>query len=131
MPTMKLLVENPRVSCIYFGGARGVDTKALLAALNFRKDPTLKFVVVVPYTVEDQPPETHEVTRLADEVVELNFRGKMQYIPALRKRNQYMVDRADKLLALSNGDKQSGTWQAIRMAHKQDKPVQIVDIRVK
>jgi hypothetical protein len=113
------LVSNPTIDAIYFGGAKGVDTQALKAALEFRTDKRPWLVVVVPNTVEDQPWDTRVWTRKADEVIELhNPITKDNKYASYRIRNQYLVDICMFLVAFFNGDYKSGTGQAVRMAEK-------------
>jgi len=116
---IQALVNNTSIDAIYFGGARGVDTEALRAALEFRKDKRPHLVVVIPDTVEEQPWDTREWTRKADEVIELrNPISKANKFASYRIRNQYLVDIATFLVAFWNGDYKSGTGQAVRMAEK-------------
>ena len=42
----------------------------------------------------------------------------------MQKRNMYMVDRADLVLAIWNGEEKGGTWNTIRYARKKEKALQ-------
>ncbi len=124
---MRELVTDPSVGRIIFGGARGADTEALLAALLFREGTKPELVVVVPFQVEDQPFETHEITNMADLVVELNYTREDQY-DAYRKRNEWIVTNSLRIVAFSNGNMESGTGNAIRLARSMAKTVKMVKV---
>lgn len=126
-PHIKRLCEDTEVVQILFGGARGGDTEALLAALNFRKDPTLKLTVVVPFLLADQPKETHAVTALADDLIELKL-PRMGMAAAYKQRNAFLVEHSHCLMAFTTGNTRSGTYQTIRLAQKQSKPVEIIEV---
>lgn len=48
------------------------------------------------------------------------FRGCMQ------KRNRYMVDKSDLVLAVWNGEERGGTWYTINYAIKKGKPIKYI-----
>jgi len=114
---MKLLVENPTVDAIYFGGALGTDTIALRAAAEFRKGNKPRLVVVVPDTEEAQPFHARQWIHLADETVELHHPiTASDGFSAYKKRNEYLVDICTALVAFYSGKKQSGTGHAVQYA---------------
>jgi hypothetical protein len=116
---IQALVNNKTIDAIYLGGARGVDTEALKAALELRTDKRPWLTVVLPDTISDQPLDTREWTRKADEIIELrNPITKDNKYVSYRIRNQYLVDICMFLVAFFNGDYRSGTGQAVRMAEK-------------
>jgi predicted Rossmann fold nucleotide-binding protein DprA/Smf involved in DNA uptake len=116
---IQALVNNKTIDALYFGGAKGVDTEAIKAALELRTDKKPWLTVVLPDTISDQPFETREWTRKADEVIELkNPITKDNKFASYRIRNQYLVDICKFLVAFFNGDYKSGTGQAVRMAEK-------------
>jgi predicted Rossmann fold nucleotide-binding protein DprA/Smf involved in DNA uptake len=126
---MQTLVGNPLIKAIYFGGASGSDTEALKAALYHRKGSRPRLIVLVPNTLENQPRETHEWSRKADELIELKRPitpedGYLSY----RKRNELLVDHGDLVIAFFNGDYKSGTGQAIRYAEKTGKKVYQINV---
>lgn len=48
------------------------------------------------------------------------FKGCMQ------KRNRYMVDKSDLVLAIWNGKEEGGTWDTIKYALSKNKPIQYI-----
>jgi len=45
------------------------------------------------------------------------------YKGCMHKRNQYMVDKADIVLAIWNGKQSGGTWNTIKYAQSKNKPI--------
>ena len=111
---LRELVAEPTVETIYFGGALGADTAALLAALESRRGGRPRLVVVVPDTLEAQPLETREASRRSDEVVELRRPiAASDRWRAYHQRNRWLVDRASMLLAFWDGQPRSGTGATV------------------
>jgi predicted Rossmann fold nucleotide-binding protein DprA/Smf involved in DNA uptake len=123
------LLKNLTIDTIYLGGASGVDTEFLKAALHYRVELNPKLIVVVPDIVERQPVSTREWTRRADEVVQLlePITKDNRYL-SYRKRNEYLVDHSNFLIAFFNGDFKSGTGSAINYAKKCGKRVYIIPV---
>jgi len=63
--------------------------------------------------------ESEKVTEVSPKY----FRGCMQ------KRNRYMVDNADLVLAVWNGEKHGGTWYTINYARKKGKPIRYIMLK--
>ena len=117
-------VATLRPESMLFGGARGSDTVALRAAC----DLPLRKVVVVPGRLVQQPQEARAVAqRCADEVEELglDLRNKGSFL----ERNDWMLDRATRLLAFTDGSYRGGTRYTILEAEKRRIPVDAVAVR--
>lgn len=112
-----------------FGGARGVDTEALLAAVAVQV-PADRMLIVVPATVDDQPMEARKAIYAAAQVgigveeMKLNPRDPRSY----HERNWRMLSYGDRLVAFTDGAKHGGTRHTIELARKWDKPVHIVHV---
>lgn len=123
------LLKNTTIDVIYLGGASGVDTEFLKAALQYRIGLRPKLIVVVPDTIDRQPVSTREWTRRADEVVELlePITAGNRYL-SYKRRNEYLVDQGTFLIAFFNGNFKSGTGSAINYAKKCGKGVYIIPV---
>ncbi|NMC71808.1 MAG: DUF1273 domain-containing protein [Myxococcales bacterium] len=123
------LLADGEVETIYFGGALGADTEALRAALELRRGDRPRLVVVVPDTLDAQPLATRDVSRRADEVVELHRPiDAADGWRAYHARNRWMVDRASLLVAFWDGEPRSGTGATVAYARRRGVPVRIVEV---
>jgi predicted Rossmann fold nucleotide-binding protein DprA/Smf involved in DNA uptake len=125
----RTLLDNLSVDEIYLGGASGVDTEFLKAALQYRVGARPRIIVVVPDTVDRQPVSTRVWTKRADEVIELRepITEDNRYL-SYKKRNEYIVDRGTFVVAFFNGDFRSGTGSAINYAKKCEKKVYTIPV---
>ena len=52
-----------------------------------------------------------------------------RYTPdCMLKRNRYMVDKSEVLIAVFNGVERGGTWYTINYAKKNNKQIEIIDL---
>ena len=122
-----IALEAPRATEIRFGGAIGVDTVALEACCFLRQEVWPELVVIVPYRVADQPRTARAVIETcADEVIELDLlRGRQ----ASLRRNDELLDGANKLIAFTDGRTTGGTFYTIQKARELGIEVEIVEVR--
>ena len=110
------------------GMAEGVDTDFALAVLTRKKNyENVKLEAALPYP-RSRGTQSLRNTVLAEcdcetMVSEKYFDGCMQ------KRNCYMVDKADLVLAVWNGKKKGGTWNTISYARKKNKPIRYIMLK--
>jgi uncharacterized phage-like protein YoqJ len=120
-----VIFEGPEE--LLFGGARGTDTVALASActtLEGKRPP--KLTVIVPRCLKDQPLEAQEWARkCADEIIEI--KSPQLDTEAYRRRNQALVNKADRLVAFWDGQS-SGTGMTIDLARKAGIPVEIIKV---
>ena len=102
------------VTHFYNGMARGFDLISAEAVLMFKhKNPQIKLIACVPhvgqeyYFDDEEKARYYAVLKKADETVVLADR---YYRGCMQKRNQYMVDKSDLVLAIWNGENKGGTW---------------------
>lgn len=114
------------------GGALGVDQWAAREVLLHRTfDPNIKLIIARPFPSqhvvwpESSQKEFNEIISMANEVVDVcndPYAGwKMQ------KRNEWMVNRSEFVMAIFNGIEKGGTWNCIQYALKQNKQVRIIN----
>lgn len=126
---LRELLSQPELETIYFGGALGADSVALRAALELRRGGRPRLVVVVPDTLAAQPVETREVSRRADELVELGRPiAAADRWRAYHLRNRWMVDRASLVLAFWDGAPRSGTGATVAYARRRGVTVRVVAV---
>lgn len=115
----------------YSGLATGIDLIAAETVLAERQmQPHIRLIGVKPFPDQNESlsgalyARCQAVEAAADEIVCVSphyHRG------CYRLRNQYMIDRSERLIAVVS-DMQSGTGQTIRMAQKRGISLRIIDI---
>jgi riboflavin synthase len=123
--TMTDLLATPRTDII-FGGARGTDTIALIAAGKLNV-PNMKLTVIVPGVVSQQPVAAQEAIRqYAHDVIELGLTLSNKQV--YQVRNIKMLSEAESLLAFWHG-RPGGTANCIKAARIIKLPVDVVWVK--
>lgn len=119
------------VTDYYSGGADGVDCWAALIVLDLRKkNPALKLHLILPHEGQadkwsDSAQERYySILSQADSV---DYVSRKYYDGCMLDRNRRLVDAADLLLAVYNGERRGGTAATVRYARKLGRRVIIVD----
>ena len=116
------------------GMAEGADIDFADFVIHFRDDEEFDITLeaALPYPISQQKMiETYSDYRYAvftqcdrKTIVSPHyFKGCMQ------KRNCYMVDQSDVILAIWNGKKQGGTWNTIRYARSKGKTIRYIMLK--
>lgn len=115
----------------YLGGARGIDSLALLWLASATQS---SLVVVVPATLTAQPADARHAVTAAQE------QGRLAELVELRNpshpspesyhvRNYWMVDHSEFVIGFPSGNNAaSGTWVTLNYAAHQGKPRLILPI---
>lgn len=122
---------NAGYTVFYTGMARGIDMWAAKIVLEKRiHHPNIKLVCVIPYKRQSESLTGADkwdysyITDLADEVICLSD----EYRPdCMRKRNMYMVNHSDKLIAVM-GNPKSGTGMTVNLAKKRGIIARVIDL---
>lgn len=124
--TPEEMVEIPGKECVFYSGGMGDFDKKCESAVRGMKrkypERSIRLVRVLPYL-------THEINRdkeyfesyYDDIVVPMELMG-VHYKAAIKKRNRWMVDQADKILAYIYRDF-GGAFDTIKYAYRMGKPV--------
>ena len=116
------------------GMAAGADLDFALCVLEAQKSTphiTLEAALPSPYkegkkATEDTEQNRDTILPLCNYIVTVSdfyFRGCMQ------KRNRYMVDKCDLVLAVWNGTEDGGTWYTIKYANSKEKKVDVINLK--
>ncbi len=115
----------------FSGMAEGADTWAALAVLDLKKENTaLRLHCVLPCEGQASrwSPSARKlyyyILEQADEIV---YVSREYSADCMLKRNHYLVDNSDCLLAVYNGEERGGTAMTVRYARKLDKKTIIID----
>lgn len=137
------LIENQDISNFISGGALGGDTISFLV-INKLKNiyPNIKNILAIPF--KNQPIKWsnqidinryNKIKSLADEIIyvdtleQYKIKGYQKdiYYPAkMQKRNEFMCDKADILIAVWDGSK-GGTANCVRYMKKLGKEIIRID----
>ena len=119
------------VTAYYSGGADGVDCWAALIVLELKKkNPALNLHLILPHEGQadkwsDSAQERyHSILGQADS---LEYVSHDYYDGCMLDRNHRLVDAADLLLAVYNGERRGGTAATVRYARKLGRRVIILD----
>ena len=126
---LEQLIQNGYTHFIT-GMAEGADIDfAQCILLKKQSHPNLTLEAALPYPY--CPPkhksltalEREAILTLCDEIVEVS---PYYHNGCMQKRNMYMVDKSDLVLAIWNGTEKGGTWNTIRYARKREKMIQYI-----
>lgn len=118
-------VEGGALECIT-GMALGADTLWAEAVL----DEDWRLVAAVPFRGQEKrwPAHAQERYHRILRRAEVHVLSEGPYHPGLMDaRNEWMVQRADVVVAVWNGEERGGTWNCIQTARLADKPVIVLD----
>ena len=115
------------------GMAQGVDMDFAAAVLNEKKHNdaiTLEAAIPCP----DQTRGWGIKEKLRYRSILRHCTGKKlvsstYHNGCMQARNMYMVDRADLVIAVWNGERHGGTWNTISYAKKQGKPIEYIYLK--
>ena len=113
------------------GGALGFDQIAAEIVLNLRdeKYPWLQLIMICPWNGQadkwtaEQRLRWQGILEASDKVIYISDHYEKS---VFFKRNHYLVENADRILAAYNGDPHSGTGMIVRYAHQKGVKVSIL-----
>lgn len=127
------LNKNEPTHCIS-GVALGIDTLFAVASINYRnknKGKNIIFECAIPcrnHTSKWKQEDKSRYLRILEEADIITKVSNEPYQPWLMiKRDEYMVDKCDLLLAFWNGDKEGGTYNTVKYAQKINKKIIIIN----
>lgn len=129
----KIITAVTEYGVTYFisGMALGVDLDFAETVLKYRKKYSLTLECAVPCSNQTLKWDKKDISRYdrilkkADSVTLVSER----YTPeCMLKRNRYMVDKSDLVIAVFNGVKGGGTWYTINYAKRQNKIIEAINL---
>lgn len=120
---LTLAFNDLKVDRVIQGMASGVDLWSARMAFHSR----IPYVAVRPWAGHTPPKQDKAIYNyalgLADEIVIVNesekFLGNWMY----QRRNEWMVDHADLVIAVWDGEPRGGTYNCIKYALEKNRPV--------
>ncbi len=113
------------------GMALGVDLDFAEIVLNLRKKYSITLECALP--CPDQTLKWKEKDKLRYNTILkaaniINVVSERYTYECMFKRNCYMVDKSDLVIAVFNGLKKGGTWHTINYAEMQNKYIEFVEL---
>lgn len=119
------------VTDFYSGGADGVDCWAALIVLELRKkNPALRLHCILPHKgqADKWSGSAQERYRsILEQADSIEYVSHDYYDGCMLDRNRRLVDVADVLLAVYNGERRGGTAATVRYARKLGRRVIIIN----
>lgn len=112
------------------GFADGVDLMfAEIVSQVMRKNPGIKLIAAIPYRKRLETLQRRERTKVLIEQCAEIYVAAEEYLPSVYvKRNRYMVERSDRVIAVYDGRDSGGTVGTIRLAHQMKKELQEIPV---
>lgn len=106
-------------TCFISGFADGADLLfAEIVAERIVKNPALKLIAAIPYQRRLDTLQKSERTKALVDLCAEIYIAADDYRPSVyAKRNRYMVERSDRVIAVYDGREKGGTVGTIRLAH--------------
>lgn len=128
-----LAINEYGVTHFISGMAIGVDMDFAEIVLNLRDTEHYPILLECAIPCPDQTLKWNEkdkarydcILKCADEV---NYISEQYSADCMLKRNRYMVDKSDIVIAVFNGIKKGGTWYTIEYAEKQNKKIEFINL---
>lgn len=135
---LQALEQKIRLAIIEYGITNFISGMALGADLDFA-EVVLKLKNKYPVTLECAipcPNQTLKWTRedklryesILERADKISLISKRYSPDCMLKRNRYMVDKSDLVIAVFNGTESGGTWYTIHYAKNQNKHMEIIDL---
>lgn len=128
---IELAITEYGIKYFISGMAIGVDIDFAEIIIKLRKKYPIMLECAIPcpnqtYKWNNNDKLRYEkIIKQADKVTLVSER----YTPeCMLKRNQYMVDKSELVIAVFNGIKKGGTWYTINYAKKENKVIMLIDL---
>lgn len=128
---IKSAITEYGVTYFISGMALGVDLDFAQIVLKYRKKYSLTLECAVPCPNQTLKWDKKDISRYdrilkkADSVTLVSERYTSE---CMLKRNRYMVDKSDLVIAVFNGVKGGGTWYTINYAQKKNKKTEVINL---
>lgn len=131
--TIEKAVTKSNVTHFISGMALGVDLDFAEFVLNFRdtKYPEITLECAIPCLNqttkwnECEKLRYNEILRRADTVTLVSEQYDRD---CMLRRNRYIVDKSQMIIAVFNGIEQGGTWYTIKYARKKNLTIEIINL---
>jgi uncharacterized phage-like protein YoqJ len=123
---LELAIKRLKPAILLTGMALGVDQWAAELAVRFK----IPFIACIPFAGQETlwpPIAQRHYKKLLDKAWKIEIISDGHYEPwKMQKRNEHLVDSCDILLAVFNGDTDSGTGHCVRYAEQAGRPIEYI-----
>ena len=105
------------------------DSRIADAEFLFTKNQYIQLIAAIPYRRRLDTLQKSERTKLLIDLCAEIFVAAEEYFPSVyAKRNRYMVERSDRVIAVYDGREKGGTVGTIRLAHSMKKELREIAV---
>lgn len=117
-------------TCFISGFAVGVDLLfAEIITEKIAENPTIKLIAAIPYHRRlDTLKKSERTKALIDLCTEIYIAAEEYHPSVYAKRNRYMVEHSDRIIAVYDGREKGGTVGTIRLAHTMRKELREISV---
>ena len=118
------------ITCFISGFADSADLLFVeIVAERITKNPALKLIAAIPYRRRLDTLQKSERTKVLIDLCAEIFVVAEEYHPSVyAKRNRYMVEQSDRVIAVYDGREKGGTVETIRLAHTMKRELKEIPI---
>ncbi len=131
---IKAAITEYGVTCFISGMSLGVDLDFAEIVLKLRKKYSLKLECAIPcpnQTIKWDKNEIARYNRILKKTDSITLVSERYTPECMLKRNRYMVDKSDLVIAVFNGIEKGGTWYTIQYAERRSVPILILNLKNK
>lgn len=128
---IKFAITEYGITNFISGMAVGVDMDFAETVLKLRKKYPITLECAIP--CQNQTLKWNSMDKIRYENI-LKYADKIILISerytfdCMLKRNRYMVDKSNLIIAVFNGVEKGGTWYTIKYAKKENKVIELIDL---
>ena len=128
---IELAITDYGITTFISGMAIGVDLDFAETVLKLRYKYTITLECAIP--CPNQTLKWNDTDKLRYETIlkradKINLISERYTPECMLKRNRYMVDKSELIIAVFNGIKRGGTWYTIEYARKTNTTIELIDL---
>lgn len=111
------------------GMADGADIDFAKCILYWKNKENITLEAALPYPITTQKKPTNHIeirNKILVECDKISVISPYYHNGCMQKRNQYMVDKSDIVLAIWNNSCKGGTWNTIKYARSKGKSIRYI-----
>ena len=128
---IKLTITEYGITNFISGMALGVDLDFAEIVLKLRNDFHITLECAIPcpnQTLNWNDLDIFRYGSILKQADAVNFVSERYSSECMLKRNRYMVDKCELVIAVFNGIKKGGTWYTVNYAKKESKDIVLIDL---